>query len=99
MEYLFFNEETTRRAHNRTNKEIKEMILRKAKSLQISNNLYLESLEIHKRLSKPVIATYISTGEEIEFSSVARATRKFGHDVRTLIKSGKPMDGYIWRKK
>ncbi|MHA5102282.1 hypothetical protein R5Q19_05560 [Oenococcus oeni] len=84
----------TVRLNSFTKEESKQRILRKAKGLKQSIDLFKASLDKAKKQQRPIIATYLETGEQVEIESVAQTSKKFHTNVYPALKTGKEIKGY-----
>ncbi|MFT8753282.1 MAG: hypothetical protein ABF750_09305 [Oenococcus oeni] len=84
----------TIRLNSFTKEESKQRILHKAKGLKQGLDLFKATLDKAKKQQKPIIATYIKTGEQVEIESVAQASKKFHANVYPALKTGKEIKGY-----
>ncbi|OIM82941.1 hypothetical protein, partial [Oenococcus oeni] len=66
----------TIRLNSFTKEESKENILQKAKGLKQGLDLFKASLDKAKKQQRPIIATYLETGEQVEIKSVRKASKK-----------------------
>ena len=82
------------RLNSFTKEESKEKILQKAKGLKQGLDLFKASLDKAKKQQRPIIATYLETGEQVEIESVAQASKKFHTNVYPALKTGKAIQGY-----
>ncbi|KGH55248.1 hypothetical protein ACFIU9_08255 [Oenococcus oeni] len=84
----------TVRLNSFTKEESKENILQRAKSLKQGIDLFKASLDKAKKQQKPVIATYMETGEQVEIESVRKASKKLHCNAHYALKTGKEIKGY-----
>ena len=81
--------------HSRfTKEEDKQQILQRSKALKQNIDLYKDSLDKAKKQQKPIIATYLKTGEEVEIQSIKKAGKKLHCNVYYAIQTGKEVQGY-----
>ncbi len=82
------------RLNSFTKEESKQRILHKAKGLKQGLDLFKASLVKAKQQQRPVIATYLKTGEQVEIQSIKKASKKLHCNVYYAIKTGKVIQGY-----
>ncbi|MGL2324299.1 hypothetical protein ACFIVM_02995 [Oenococcus oeni] len=82
------------RLNSFTKEESKEKILHKAKGLKQGLDLFKASLDKAKKQQRPIIATYLETGEQVEIESVRKASKKLHCNAYYALKTGKEIKGY-----
>ncbi|PDH79082.1 hypothetical protein AO499_06860 [Oenococcus oeni] len=82
------------RLNSLTKEESKEKILQKAKGLKQGIDLFKASLDKAKKQQRPIIATYLETGEQVEIESVRKASKKLHCNAYYALKTGKEIKGY-----
>ncbi|MHA5104182.1 hypothetical protein R5R40_09250 [Oenococcus oeni] len=82
------------RLNSFTKEESKENILQKAKGLKQGLDLFKASLDKAKKQQRPIIATYLETGEQVEIESVSKANKAFHRNINYALKNGKAIQGY-----
>ena len=84
----------TIRLNSFTKEESKQKILHKAKGLKQGLDLFKASLDKAKQQQRPIIATYLKTGQQVEIQSIKKASKKLHCNVYYAIKTGKEIQGY-----
>ncbi|OIL58338.1 hypothetical protein ATX23_09240 [Oenococcus oeni] len=84
----------TIRLNSFTKEESKQKILHKAKGLKQGLDLFKASLDKAQKQQKPIIATYLKTGEQVEIQSIKKAGKKLHCNVYYAIQTGKEVQGY-----
>ncbi|EJN93094.1 hypothetical protein [Oenococcus oeni] len=77
-----------------TSEESDETVRRVAKGMKQGIHLFKASLDKAKKQQKPVIATYLETGEQVEIKSLKEAGKKLHCSAYYAIKTGKEIKGY-----
>ena len=77
-----------------TQEESEARMKRYTKSIKQGIELAKRSRERAGKQRKPVIATYLETGEQVELPSIKEASKRLHCSVYYAIKTGHPVKGY-----